>query len=89
MADFFSRRFGKNVWITRHARNSMLKREIDDATLERVIEEGEIKRKNDVDMWVYLHIDGRQDNLICAAAVEASAVVIKTVMINWELEDEI
>ncbi|MDD5366133.1 MAG: DUF4258 domain-containing protein [Gallionellaceae bacterium] len=89
MADFFSRRFGKNVWITRHARNSMLKREIDDATLERVIEEGEIKRKNDVDMWVYLHIDGRQDNLICAAAVESSAVVIKTVMINWELEDEI
>lgn len=89
MADFFSRRFGKNVWITRHARNSMLKREIDDATLERVIEEGEIKRKNDVDMWVYLHIDGRQDNLICAAAVESSAVVIKTVMINWELEDEL
>lgn len=89
MADFFSRRFGKNVWITRHARNSMLKREIDDTTLERVIEEGEIKRKNDVDMWVYLHIDGRQDNLICAAAVESSAVVIKTVMINWELEDEI
>jgi len=89
VADFFSRRFGKNVWITRHARNSMLKREIDDATLERVIEEGEIKRKNDVDMWVYLHIDGRQDNLICAAAVESSAVVIKTVMINWELEDEL
>lgn len=89
MADFFSRRFGKNVWITRHARNSMLKRAIDDVTLEWVIEEGEIKRKNDIDMWVYAHVDGRQDNLICAAVVEASAVVIKTVMINWELEDEI
>lgn len=50
MADFFSRRLGKNVWITRHARKSMLRREIDDATLERVIEEGEIKRKNDAEM---------------------------------------
>jgi hypothetical protein len=89
VADLFSRRFGKNVWITRHARSSMLKRGIDDETLERVIEEGEIKRKNDIDMWVYAHVDGRQDNLICAAAVEASAVVIKTVMINWELEDEV
>jgi hypothetical protein len=43
MADFFSQRFGKNVWITHHARTSMEKRQIDDATLERVIEEGEIK----------------------------------------------
>lgn len=67
----------------------MLKRGIDDETPKRVIEEDEIKRKNDIDMWVFAHVDGRRDNLICAAAVEASAVVIKTVMINWELEDEI
>lgn len=40
-------------------------------------------------MWLYSHIDGRQDNLICAAAVESQAVIIKTVMINWELEDEL
>lgn len=88
-ADFFSGRFGKNVWITRHARQSMLKRGVDDATLRQVIETGEVKRKNEVDMWVYSHIDGRQDNLICAAAVESQAVIIKTVMINWELEDEL
>ncbi len=89
MADFFSQRFGKNVWITSHARKSMQKRGIDDATLERVIETGEVKRKSDVDMWIFKHIDSRQDNLICAAVVESAAVTIKTVMINWELEDEI
>lgn len=89
MADFFSRRFGKNVWITRHARKSMQKREIDNATLERVIEEGEIKRKNDAEMWVFMRIEGRADNLICAAVVESTAVAVETVMINWELEGEV
>lgn len=88
MADFFSQRFGKNVWITRHARKSMQRREVDDATLVRVVEEGEVRKKTDVDLWIYLHIEGRADNLICAAVVESAALVIKTVMINWELEDE-
>ncbi|WP_413894957.1 DUF4258 domain-containing protein [Rhodoferax sp.] len=89
MADFLSQRFGKNVWITHHARKSMQKREIDDATLERLIEEGEVKRRSDVAMWVFKHIAGPTDNLICVAAVEKAAVIVKTVMINWELEDEV
>lgn len=88
MAGFFSQRFGKNVWITTHARESMQKREIDDATLEQVIEEGDIRRQNDSHMWVYKHIEKRTDNLICAAVVEQEAIVIKTVMINWELEED-
>jgi hypothetical protein len=66
----------------------MLKRKIDEETLKRVVEEGEIKRKSDVDMWAFKHIEGRTDNLLCAAVVESGAVIIKTVMINWELEDE-
>lgn len=88
MADFFSQRFGKNVWITRHARKSMQRRDIDEATLVRVVEEGHVRNKTDVALWIYLHIDDRADNLICAAVVESVALVIKTVMINWELEDE-
>jgi hypothetical protein len=88
LADFFSKRFGKNVWVTNHARESMQRRNIDVATLERVIEEGEIKRRDEVNMWVFTHIQERADNLICAAVVEQAAVVIKTVMVNWELEDE-
>ncbi len=89
MADFFSKRFGKNVWITHHARKSMERRGIDAATLEQVIEEGEIKRRDEVNFWVFKHLPERADNLICAAVVEQAAVVIKTVMINWELEDEV
>jgi len=88
LADFFSKRFGKNVWVTNHARESMQRRNIDVATLERVIEEGEIKRRDEVNLWVFTHIQERADNLICAAVVEQAAVVIKTVMVNWELEDE-
>ena len=88
MADFFSKRFGKNVWISHHARESMLRRSVDAATLERVIEEGEIKHRDTMNLWVFKHIQGRADNLICAAVVEQTAVVVKTVMINWELEDD-
>jgi hypothetical protein len=88
VADFFSKRFGKNVWITHHARESMLRRGVDAATLERVIEEGEIKRRDAMNLWVFKRIQGWPDNIICAAVVEQAAVVVKTVMINWELEDE-
>ncbi len=76
------------MWVTKHARESMQRRNIDAATLERVIEEGEIKRRDKVNLWVFAHIQGRADNLICAAVDEQAAVVIKTVMVNWELEDE-
>lgn len=89
MADFFSKRFGKNVWITHHARRSMQRRAIDEATLEQVLETGDIRHRDEINLWVFRHIDGRTDNLICAAVVEKEAVVVKTVMINWELEDEV
>lgn len=36
-----------------------------------------------------MRIEERADNLICVAVVESTAVAVKTVMINWELEDEI
>ena len=88
MADFFSERFCKSVWVTNHARERMQRRDIDAATLQRVIEEGEIKRRDEVNLWVFAHIQGRTDNLVCAAVVERDAVVVKTVMVNWELEDE-
>jgi Domain of unknown function (DUF4258) len=67
----------------------MQRRGVDAATLEQVIEEGEIKRRDESNLWVFRHIQGRADNLICAAVVEQTAVVVKTVMINWELEDEV
>ena len=88
MANFLSSRFGKDVWLTNHAVKSMEKREIDDATLEYVIEHGDIQHSDDSNLWVYCHIKGRDDNLLCAAVVKKESIVVKTVMINWELEDE-
>lgn len=67
MADFFSERFGKNVWVTNHARESMLRRNVDMATLLQVIENGAIKRSDEMNMWVFMHIQERDDNLVCAA----------------------
>ena len=64
----------------------MLRRNVDMATLLQVIENGAIKRSDEMNMWVFMHIQERDDNLVCAAVVEQAAVVIKTVMINWELE---
>lgn len=87
MADFFSKRFGKNVWLTAHARESMVRRAVDLAVLEQVIECGVVKQANALNFWVYQHVEGRADNLICAAVHAQAALVVKTVMINWSLED--
>ncbi len=88
MASFFSSRFGKNVWLTNHAKKSMVKREIDDATLEYVIELGDVRHTDNSNLWLYCRIEGREDNLLCEAVVEKESIVVKTVMINRELEDE-
>ncbi len=88
MPDFFSQRFGRFVRITHHAQKSMENRQIDHDTLYRVIEEGQIKARDEAHMWIYLNVRGRIDNLICAAAIMADALIIKTVMIHWTLEDE-
>lgn len=66
----------------------MLRRKVDADTLKRLIEEGEVKRRDEASLWVFMHIQDRADNLICAAVVEQAALIVKTVMINWELEDE-
>ena len=77
-----------NVVLTRQADESMQKRSVGVETLQEVIELGEIKHRGGSDMWVFKHIAGRADNLICAAVVVENVMVVKTVMINWELEDE-
>ena len=88
MADFFSQRFHKNVWITNHARESMEKRNIDKSAIMEIINNGDIKQRDEIHLWVYKHIEGRTDNLICAAVIEQQAVIIVTVMTNWELEED-
>lgn len=64
MADFFSTRFGKNVWPSRHARGSMEKRQIDLPTLQSIVDSGKVTYKTASDVWIYTEIVGRSDNLI-------------------------
>jgi hypothetical protein len=87
MAHFFSTRFGKEVVVTAHARRSMSIRKVDEKALQRLIERGLIKHKDQRRMWIYMRLDERRDNLVCAAVVEEQALIVKTIMINWELED--
>jgi len=89
VVDFHSVRFGMDVVVTDHAKVSMKKRDVSDAVLQQVVETGDIKYKSDTHLWVFMHVEGRKDNLICAAMVLENVVVIKTVMINWELEEDV
>lgn len=83
----YSRRFGKVVVVTNHARARMVERNVDDLTLLDVIESGRAKRVDEQRLFLYKHIAGRRDNLVCAAAVEEMQLVVKTVMVNWRLRE--
>lgn len=89
MVDFHSARFDMDVVVTDHAKASMKKRNVSDAVLQQIVKNGNVKHKHVSHLWVYDHIEGREDNLICAAMVIENVVVIKTVMINWELEEDV
>ncbi len=84
----FSRRFALPVRVTRHAAARMRERRVSDGELLAVLEHGTIRRKDDRRLWVYHEQEGRDDNLVCAAVVLKDALVVKTVMIRWEVLDE-
>lgn len=83
----FSERFQKNIQITDHARQSMAKRGIDEGLVLEIIETGETNYKDDLHLWIYKHIPMRDDNLLCVAAVDAQAIIVKTVMTNWKIKE--
>ena len=82
----FSMRFNRTIHLTRHARERMIARSIDDDVLVDLLETGELRFKDDVRLWVAKEMPGREDNLICAAVVLEDRLVVKTVMhhFRWE-----
>jgi len=86
MKSIFSKRFARAVVLTHHARERMDERGIDEKVLLDVLESGECKYKDDCRLWVYKKVIGRDDNLVCAAIVLENCLIVKTVMIRWELE---
>jgi hypothetical protein len=83
--NFFSERFGLEVIVTDHALARARERAIVDTDLKDVIETGTAKYRDSKRLWIYKEVTGRTDNLICAAVVLDGRLVVKTVMINWEL----
>ena len=79
-----STRFAREVIVTRHARQRMLERAITDALLMRVIDEGSLRYRDDTHLWAWLHVSGRNDNLLCAVLVLAHVLIVKTVLHRWE-----
>ena len=82
-----STRFNRPVVLTRHAALRMAQRHITEAELLAVIDTVDTRFKDETHLWVYKHLTSRADNLICAVLVLEEAVVIKTVMHDFTLED--
>lgn len=81
----WSQRFNKPIQLTRHARARMLERNLTEVMLLDLIEHGEMKLKDQQHGWFFKAYPQRTDNLICAAVIIDNAIIIKTVMINWQL----
>lgn len=82
----FSARFQIEVLLTRHARQRMTERNIDDALLLDLIETGTARHKDQTHFWLFKHYDDRDDNLLCIAALIDDALVVKTVMHHFQPE---
>ena len=82
---FYSSKYKKNVWLTNHAIEAMAKRKITLPEVKTLIESGSFKSVEGSDGWIFYNFPEREDNLICAAVVNDQAIIIKTVMIRWQL----
>nr|VFK37088.1 MAG: protein of unknown function (DUF4258) [Candidatus Kentron sp. SD]VFK41163.1 MAG: protein of unknown function (DUF4258) [Candidatus Kentron sp. SD]VFK78277.1 MAG: protein of unknown function (DUF4258) [Candidatus Kentron sp. SD] len=81
---FQSVRFGKRVWLTNYAIESMAKRDVTLREIMRLIEEGEYRAKGETHGWIFRHFPERDDNLMCAAVANKQTIIVKTVMIDWK-----
>lgn len=83
----FSQRFQKNVQLTHHVKARMEKRDISLELLLDLIETGGIRNKSEVEMWIYKSYAEHSEGLVCTAVVVGQAVIVKTVMVDWILEE--
>ena len=83
----YSKRFNRNVVLTRHATKRMVERGISESELLDVLDMGEIRYADESHLWAYKEFPQRNDNFICAVVVLEDVVVIKTVMHHFEILD--
>ena len=82
---FESVRFSKKVWLTNHAIESMSKRNVTLKEVKSLIESGKYTVDDNLHGWIYYNFPERNDNLVCAAVVNDKSIIVKTIMINWQL----
>lgn len=82
----YCQRFERYVHVTRHASERMAERNISEALLVQLLENGETRYKDAERLWIAMNVANRQDNLICAAVVLEDRLVVKTIMHHfcWE-----
>ena len=83
----FSQHFKRNIRLIHHVRTRMEKRDISLELLLDLIETGDIRYKSESDLWIYRQYPERVDNMVCTAVVVGQAVIVKTVMVDWILEE--
>lgn len=81
----YSIRFQRRLVVTRHARERMVERDISDAMLIEVIDEGETRYRDATHLWAFKAFPERHDNLLCAVLVLEDAVIVKTVMHHFSV----
>jgi hypothetical protein len=86
-ANMYSKRFHRPIVITRHAEQRMKERQIGKSELLEVIDTGDTRYSDDTHLWAFKWLPARSDNLVCAVLVLENAVVVKTVMHHFEIEE--
>jgi hypothetical protein len=79
-----SERFHLPIVLTEHAKSRMQERGVSEAIIVEIIDTGTLKDAGSGHYRLYKHIDARNDNLLCVAAVIDNVVVVKTIMHHWE-----
>ncbi|MBF0163803.1 MAG: DUF4258 domain-containing protein [Magnetococcales bacterium] len=62
----------------------MAERKVTIQMVAELIETVDMIRKNERNLWISKAFPDRDDNLICAAVALETALVIKTIMHNWQ-----
>jgi hypothetical protein len=83
----WSERFQRRVWLTDHALTRAAERKIPIETLLNVIETGTLRESGQGHCWIWKAVEGRDDNLLCVAALLADVLIVKTVMHRFAPED--
>ncbi|MCK0752633.1 DUF4258 domain-containing protein [Chromohalobacter japonicus] len=76
-----------DVYVTRHVRERMAQRGMTEVLLSELLETGQMRYKDDTRLWIAKAMEGRNDNLVCAAVVLEDRLVVKTVMHHFQWEE--